>query len=107
MEKLPIAAIFAAAPEHAHPLVFAGRRLALGYHGHMVGHGIPYEKEKRAMDDLMLGRDNWQAAAKQLGVRYLYWGPAEEKTWPASEKPWISSSELEATEAWGEIYRLP
>ena len=107
VEKLPIAAIFAAAPEHAHPLVFAGRRLALGYHGHMVGHGIPYEKEKRAMDDLMLGRDNWQAAAKQLGVRYLYWGPAEEKTWPASEKPWISSSELEATEAWGEIYRLP
>ena len=107
VEKLPITAVFAAAPEYAHPLVFAGRRLALGYHGHMVGHGIPYDLEKQAMDDLMLGRDNWKSAAKFLGVRYLYWSPAEEKTWPASEKPWISSCELEATEAWGEIYRLP
>lgn len=59
------------------------------------------------MCDLMLGRDNWHSAAPFLGVRYLYWGSAEEKAWPASEKPWIATAELAATEPWGEIYRLP
>ncbi len=107
VENIPILETFAAAPGYAHPLVFAGRRLALGYHGHMIGHGIPYEAEKRAMDCLMNGGDDWQAAAKSLGVHYIFWGPEEEKTWPVSEKPWVLTSELVATESWGEIYKLP
>ncbi|MEO7932701.1 MAG: hypothetical protein ABIT76_06045 [Chthoniobacterales bacterium] len=107
VEDIPILETFASAPGYAHPLVFAGRRLALGYHGHMVGHGIPYEAEKRAMDRLMTGADDWQDAAKFLGVHYIFWGLEEEKTWPASEKPWVLTSELIATEDWGEIYKLP
>ncbi|HEX8373364.1 MAG TPA: hypothetical protein VF585_11320 [Chthoniobacterales bacterium] len=107
VKEIPVTEVFAAAPGHAHPLVFTGRRLALAYHGHMTGHGIPYGKEKDAMDRLMNGADDWQSAAKELGVRYIYWGEEEEKTWPASEKPWVSAAELVATETWGEIYKLP
>ena len=107
VKGFPILETFAAAPGYAHPLVFAGRRLALGYHGHMVGHGIPYDAEKKAMDRLMLGAADWQQAAATLGVRYIYWGPEEERTWPKSEKPWVAAAELVATESWGEIYKLP
>ena len=106
-KDIPILETFAASPGYAHPLVFAGRRLALAYHGHMVGHGIPYNKEKQAMDRLMLGAADWESAAKFLGVRYIYWGPEEEKTWPVSEKPWLLTAELVATDTWGEIYKLP
>ncbi len=106
VRDIPILEVFAAAPDYAHPLVFSGRRLALGYHGHMVGHGLSYESEKAAMDRLMSGSEDWTLAAAELGVHYLYWGPSEEKNWPASRKPWIESSPLVAAGEWGELYRL-
>ena len=73
----------------------------------MVGHGIPYEKQRQAMDDLMLGRDNWKSAAKFLGVRYIYWGADEERTWPAKRETVDFFSRVGGNGGLGRDLRLP
>lgn len=103
---IPIMAVFATAPDYKHPLVFNGRRLALGYHGHMTGHGLSYELQNSEMDELMLGGPRWRDAAAALDVSYVFWGAEEARRWPQSDRPWALPENLVASGQWGEIYRL-
>ena len=106
---LPIQSVFASAPEYAHPLVFCGRRLAVGYHGHMVGHGVAYQAHKKLMDQFMTGDTDWENARRALGIDLVFWGKAEEQRWPVSEKPWAADpaiADLVAAGTWGEIYQF-
>lgn len=109
IRDIPIEQVFASAPEYAHPLVFCGRRLALGYHGHMIGHGVPYLSHKKLMDQFMTGGSEWEKAREALKIDLVFWGKAEEKRWPVSEKPWANDptiADLVAGGVWGEIYQL-
>lgn len=102
--QIPIMAVFATAPDYKHPLVFNGRRLALAYHGHMIGHGLDYELQKNAMDELMLGGPRWRDAAAALDVSYIFWGLEERRRWSQSTRPWALPGNLIASGRWGEIY---
>ncbi len=105
-KPLPIEARFAAAPEYNHPLVFAGRKLALGYIGHLYSQGIDYVPLERDQHALMLGLRDWRSAAQRLRVRYIYWGPREEKKYPGSRRPWAEDNPPVAEGDWGAIYDL-
>ncbi len=105
-DPLPVAGRFAAAPDYNHPLVYCGRALAVGYEGHLASQSIDYKTMADSLDALMLGELDWTRAAGTLGVRYLFWGPREEKKWPASTKPWERQSPPLAQGGWGKIYDL-
>ena len=104
--KLPAEARFAAAPEYNHPLVFCGRKLAMGYTGHLYSQGLDYSQLEADLHTLMLGQPEWGQCAGKLGVRYLYWGTREEKAFANSSKPWETQCQRVATGDWGSIYDL-
>jgi hypothetical protein len=54
---------------------------------------------------MMNGSADWRAIAKDLRVRYLYWGSREETAYPHSTQPW-KSLPIVATGSWGTIYDL-
>ena len=103
VHDLPAEARFAAAPDYNHPLVYCGRKLVLGYIGHVHSQGIDYRPLEEDLDTLMLGRPGWHEAAVRQGVRYVFWGPREEKRWPNSTRPWEGRPPV-AAGAWGTIY---
>ncbi len=105
-DALPVSGRFAAAPDYNHPLVYCGRLMALGYEGHLASQSIDYKPLADTLDALMLGELDWTQAAGTLGVRYLFWGPREEKKWPASTKPWERQGPPLAQGDWGKIYDL-
>lgn len=88
VRKLPPEARIAAAPEFKHPLLLIGRPLVLGYEGHLVSHGLDYLQTKALLSVLMEGSDGWEEAARELGVRYLFWGEREAELWPNARKQW-------------------
>ena len=106
VDPLPVAGRFAAAPDYNHPLVYCGRALAMGYDGHIYSQGIDYKNISDQLDALMLGELDWAQAAAKLGVRYLFWGPREEKRWPNSTKPWERQGPPLVQGDWGKIYDL-
>ncbi len=105
MHGLPVEARFAAAPEYNHPLVFCGRKLAMGYDGHIYSQGIDYSTVQTELTDLMTGQTGWQDDAKKLGVRYVFWGAREMQKFPRSRKPWAVGRPV-AHGTWGDIYDL-
>lgn len=105
-DALPVAGRFAAAPDYNHPLVYCGRALAMGYDGHLFSQSIDYKGLSDDLDALMLGELDWMQAAQKLGVRYLFWGPREQKKWPKSTKPWERLGVPLKAGAWGKIYDL-
>lgn len=106
LEKIPSDACFAAAPEYNHPLVYLGRAMAMGYPGHMFGHGLPYTETERDLARLMMGAPSWKEAAQRLKIDYIFWGPREKQAYGASTKAWTSQAEVVASGVWGNIYRL-
>ncbi len=103
---LAITDTFAAAPTYDHPLLLNGRKLALGYIGHLQSHALHYQPQLRILESLMDGADSWRQDAAELGVRYLYFGPRERMQWPQSRQPWVFSSKRIAAGEWGELYDL-
>ena len=103
---IPVAERFAGAPTYNHPLLLCGRKMALGYTGHVASHGLAWEKPVAQVDALMMGAENWRELAAQLGCRYLFWGRCEQEAYPGSTEPWKESAALVALGDWGEIYDL-
>ncbi len=104
---LPAGARFACAPDYNHPLVFCGRPLAVGYTGHLHSQGIDYLPLLRDLQTLLRGQPGWEDAAARLDVRYVYWGPREERAFPGGAQPWADAARLRASSEWGRIYELP
>lgn len=88
--SLDPSATFACAPEYSHPLVLLGRKIAVGYEGHLWSHGIDYADEMTQLERLMLGGPRWKESAQALGVDYLYWGRPERQRYPTSSRLWRS-----------------
>ena len=102
---LPTDARFACAPDYNHPLVYCGRKLAMGYDGHLYSQGLKYGPLEHDLNALMLGQPGWEMVAAKLGVRYVFWGPNEAKRWPQSARPWATRPPV-AAGLWGSIYKV-
>jgi len=102
---LPIETRFATAPDYAHPVLMAGRRVAIGYQGHLWSHGLDYQEDEAALNRLMMGEPTWSEDAKKLGVDHLFWGLREARRFSNSTMDWRTSNTT--GNASGELIRLP
>ena len=106
VRDIPITEAFAAQPTFKHPLLLCGRKVVMGYDGHLVSHGILYGPVDDELDALMRGFPDWRLRAARLGVRYLFFGVGERTTWPASYESWRMGATVIASGEWGEIFDL-
>ena len=106
VRDLPIEARFAAVPDYNHPLVYCGRKVAMGYVGHLHSQGIDYAPLARDLDTLLNGQDGWREAAARLGVRYIFWGPREIRRYPDSTLAWADPDEPVASGDYGTVYEI-
>jgi hypothetical protein len=104
VRRLPVEARFAGFPTYNHPLLLNGRKMVCGYGGHLWTQGIDSTEVESKLRDLMLGKGDWQKAARELRVRYLFWGNPEKANYAASTKPWEKQLPLVAQGSWGSIY---
>ncbi len=106
VSKLPIEARFACYPTYNHPLLLQGRKVVMGYPGHLWTQGFEYADTSERLTRLMLGAEDWREAARFLRVRYLFWGREEKNFYPTSQRPWEQESRLVNKGDWGAIYDL-
>jgi hypothetical protein len=105
-QKLPVEARFAAYPTYNHPLLLQGRKVVLGYGGHLWTEGFDYHEAEASLRQLMQGAGDWQEAARHLRVRYIFWGSEEKINYLTSTRPWEKRFIQVASSAWGTIYDL-
>ena len=107
VQRLPVEARFAAYPTFNHPLLLEGRKLVLGYPGHLWSQGFAdYTKPNNLLIQLMQGAENWREIARTLHVRYIFWGREEMTHYAASKRPWEATAPVIASGPWGAIYDL-
>jgi hypothetical protein len=106
VRPLPVEARFAAYPTYNHPLLLQGRKVVLGYPGHLWTEGFDYNEPNRQLTALMRGAPNWREAAQALGVRYIFWGRDETTNYQGSSRPWETTARRTASGDWGAIYDL-
>jgi hypothetical protein len=106
VRPLPVEARFAAYPTYNHPLLLQGRKVVLGYPGHLWTEGFDYDHPNRQLTALMRGAPNWRETAKALGVRYIFWGREETANYQGSSRPWETTAPRIASGDWGAIYDL-
>jgi hypothetical protein len=106
IRPLPVEARFAAYPTFNSPILLQGRKVVLGYPGHLWTEGFEYGDVNNRLTALMNGAANWRDAAKALGVRYIFWGQDERTNYQSSSRPWEATSFLVASGDWGAIYDL-
>ena len=106
LRPLPVEARFATWPTYNHPVLLQGRKVVLGYPGHLWTEGFDYGKANDQLTALMNGAANWREAAKTLGVRYIFWGQDERTNYKSSSRPWEATAFLVASSDWGAVYDL-
>jgi hypothetical protein len=106
VRKLPVQARFAAHPTYNHPLLLQGRKLVLGYLGHVWTQGFDYSSSLDQLKNVMQGGPGWREQARALHARYIFWGNEEKANYPTSTRPWEREAQLIATGPWGAIYDL-
>ncbi len=106
VRKLPVEERFAAYPTYNHPLLLNGRKVVLGYGGHLWTQGFDYAPVEQKLKGLMLGAPDWRERARALQARYLFWGREEKREYAASSQPWKGQAAVVATGFWGTIYDL-
>jgi hypothetical protein len=106
VKKLPADARYAGFPTWGHPVLLQGRKMVLGYPGHLWTQGFDYSKTNDKLQALMLGSPNWKELARLLRARYLFWGREEKNNYAASKRPWEREAALVASGDWGAIYDL-
>ena len=104
VRKLPVEARFAGFPTYNHPLLLNGRKMVCGYSGHLWTQGINSAEVESKLDNLMLGQGDWKRTARELQVRYLFWGRMEKANYGNSTRPWEKQLSLVAPGNWGSIY---
>ena len=97
---------FAAYPTYNHPLLLQGRKLVMGYPGHVWTQGFNYGDDFNKLQTMMNGAPNWRETAKNFKARYLFWGREEMKNYAQSTRPWEKELKPIATGPWGSIYDL-
>lgn len=106
LKKVPIKERFAAFPTFNHPLLLDGRKVVLGYPGHLWTQGFDYAPVEQQLRALMLGAPDWRERARNLQTRYLFWGEEEKRAYPSSSQPWRDQAAVVGSGTWGTIYDL-
>ena len=106
VKKLPAAARYAGYPIWGHPVLLQGRKMVLGYPGHLWTQGFDYGATEKKLQTMMLGAPNWKEIASSLHARYLFWGRNEKTNYAASKRPWEREATLVASGDWGAVYDL-
>jgi hypothetical protein len=106
LRKLPVEARFAAFPTYNHPLLLNGRKVVVGYPGHLWTQGLDFTPINNRLTSLMNGAADWRETARSLGARYIFWGQEEKTNYSTSTRPWEKSSPCVASGDWGAIYDL-
>lgn len=106
VRKLPIKERFAAFPTYNHPLLMNGRKVVLGYGGHLWTQGFDYAPIEQQLNALMRGTPDWRERGRALHARYLFWGREEERAYASSSQPWRGKAAVVAKGFWGTIYDL-
>lgn len=104
VRRLPVEARFAGFPTYNHPLLLNGRKMVCGYSGHLWTQGINSTEVESKLDNLMLGQGDWKTTARELRVRYLFWGGMEKTNYGNSTRPWEKQLPLVVHGSWGSIY---
>src|SRR6266404_5934051 len=66
IRMLPVEARFAAYPIYNHPLLLQGRKVVLGYPGHLWTEGFDYKNAYDWLTELMQGAGDWRETARSL-----------------------------------------
>lgn len=106
VQEIPPGERFASYPTWNHPLLLIGRKVAMGFPGHVYSHGLGSSARDRKMEALMKGEPNWRELARDLDVRYVFWGEMERHNYKDSKQPWLTESARIAHGEWGEIYDI-
>ena len=89
VHELPIKERFAAFPTYNHPLLMNGRKVVLGYAGHLWTQGFDYAPIEQQLQALMLGAPDWRERARALHARYLFWGGRKNAPMPQVRSPGV------------------
>jgi hypothetical protein len=106
VHNLPVEARFAAYPTYNHPLLLQGRKVVLGYPGHLWTQGFKYQDVEDKLRRLMQGAPDWRETARYLKIRYIFWGREEKTNYATSTRPWEQVLPKVASGEWGDIYDL-
>ena len=106
IQNVPVEARFAAYPIYNHPLLLQGRKVVMGYPGHLWTQDFDYAETENHLRQLMEGAGNWRETARGLRARYLFWGREEKTNYSTSARPWEKVTRLIASGDWGAIYDL-
>lgn len=106
VKKLPAEARYAGWPTWGHPILLQGRKMVLGYPGHLWTQGFEFADTNNKLQALMLGAPNWKEIARELHTRYLFWGRDEKTNYAASKRPWERENAVVDQGAWGAFYDL-
>jgi hypothetical protein len=106
VRRLPKEARFATFPTYNHPLLLQGRKVVLGYPGHLWTQGFDYAPAEAKLKAVMNADAGWRETARELRARYLFWGREEKANYPGSRRAWETETPLVASGAWGAIYDL-
>ncbi len=106
VKQLPAEARYAGWPTWGHPILLQGRKMVLGYPGHLWTQGFKFDDTNNKLQALMTGAPNWKAIAHELHTRFLFWGREEKTNYAASKRPWEREATLVSSGDWGAIYDL-
>jgi hypothetical protein len=106
VKQLPADARYAGWPTWGHPILLQGRKMVLGYPGHLWTQGFKFDDTNNKLHALMTGAPDWKAIARELHTRYLFWGREEKQNYAASKRPWEREANLVSSGEWGAIYDL-
>jgi hypothetical protein len=106
LNKLDPLAIFAAFPTYGHPVSLCGGSIVAGYQGHLWSYGVKSEKTLTSLKTLMLGQEEYKLAADELKIRFIFWGPREQKEYANSQLPELLANKKIAEGNWGKIFDL-
>ena len=107
VQPLPIETRFAAWPTYNHPLLLSGRKVVMGYPGHLWTQGFDdYGKTNDILTKMMQGAPNWRDLARTLHVRYIFWGREEKANYATGSRPWEKVAAMVTSGTWGAIYDL-
>ena len=87
VRRLPKDARFATFPTYNHPVLLQGRKVVLGYPGHLWTQGFDYAAAETKLKALMNGDVGWKENARELRARYLFWGREEKDELPRQPAP--------------------
>ena len=73
----PPHALLLHAPAYNDPALLTGRRLLMGYDGHLWSHGLDYMPRKTDVQRMYAGEPDAPALLTKYGVRYVVVGPFE------------------------------